>query len=147
MEHTGKILIALLGFSGFLLAGYIRNHKQKMTPLVCPLEGSCEAVVHSDYSKILGIPVELLGMTYYAAIAILYSTAVLYPTLVNTQISYMVLSVSILAFFFSVYLTAIQAFVLHHWCTWCLFSAGICTSIFLLALIVMNQNILAVFIN
>ena len=147
MENAGKILIALLGFAGFLLARYIRTHKQRMTPLVCPLEGSCESVVHSDYSRIFGIPVELLGMIYYALIAILYSLSVLYPVLISTEISYIVLSVSIVAFLFSMYLTAGQAFVLHHWCTWCLFSASICTAIFLLALIVMNQNILNVFIN
>lgn len=147
MEHAGKILIALLGFAGFLLAGYIRKHKQKMTPLVCPLEGSCESVVHSDYSRILGIPVELLGMIYYSLIAILYSLSVIYPAMVNANVSYIVLGVSIIAFLFSAYLTAVQAFVLHHWCTWCLFSAGICTAIFLLALIVMNQNIVNVFIN
>jgi uncharacterized membrane protein len=142
MILVAKILIILFSFGGFGLAGYIRYTKKKAAPLVCPLEGSCDTVVHSDYSKIFGIPVELLGMAYYLLIALLYLAFSLFPFAVPAFLSYAVLGVTVSAFLFSLYLTAVQAFILKHWCTWCLISATICTAIFLLALYVADTKVL-----
>lgn len=133
MEMILEIVIALLGFSGFLLASYIRDTKKSSTPLVCPLEGSCETVVHSKYSFFLGIPVELLGIIYYGFVTLAYFFYAFFPGIMPGIISYLILGLSTAAFLFSLYLTAVQSFLLKHWCTWCLISAGICTAIIILA--------------
>jgi uncharacterized membrane protein len=135
-----KIFVALFASAGFMLALYIHRTKKNAAPLVCPLEGNCEQVVHSDYSKLIGIPVELLGLLYYAIIVILYFCFAFFPIILPAFASYAVLGLTITAFLFSVYLTAIQALVLKQWCTWCLFSAGICTIIFILAFLIANTK-------
>ncbi len=134
IETYIALLISALAVAGFSLALYIRSHKKEATPLVCPLNGKCEQVVHSKYSTLFGIPVEILGMIYYLIVAGTYLVSLMFPDLLHPYVNYVVLGITTAAFFFSLYLTALQAFVLKSWCTWCLFSAGICTLIFALVL-------------
>lgn len=140
MEIIGRLIILILASIGFGIASYIRGKKHKEAPLVCPLEGSCETVVHSEYSKFLGIPLELWGMAYYGSLSLFYAISFILPG-IPENISYIVLGISALAFLFSLYLTFIQAVIIHHWCTWCLFSAGISTLIFICSLVITNKNL------
>lgn len=142
-----EIVVALLGFSGFLLANYIRDTKKTSVPLVCPLEGSCETVVHSKYSNFLGIPVEMIGILYYGLITLVYFLLAFSPDILPDIFSYIIIGLSITAFLFSLYLTAIQSILLKHWCTWCLISAGICTAIFLLTSYISSSKILELIQN
>jgi hypothetical protein len=97
--------------------------------MVCPLGSDCHAVIESEFSHFLGIPVEMLGLFYYAAIAITYAIFIIVgnPSLL---VSFLVFLFSLLAFLFSMYLTFIQVFTLRQLCTWCLTSAGLTTLIF-----------------
>ncbi len=147
MDIIGDVLIALLAFAGFLIASYIRSTKRNATPLVCPLEGNCEQVIYSKHSKMFGIPLETLGIFYYAIISASYIFFIIFPNFEWPMVPYLLLCVSAIGFFFSVYLTAIQALVLKHWCTWCLFSAAICTVIFIIGIITMNQEIITILQN
>lgn len=125
-------VLVLLGLTGYLLAQYIyRKKNNKDQPLICPLRSNCDVVITSKYSKILGIPVEILGMMYYMAIAIFHAIVVAYPPLLSETIALVSMGISTLAFIFSIYLISIQAFVLRQWCTWCLCSAFLCAAIFL----------------
>ncbi len=123
-------LIVFTAFCGFLLAFYIRHKKSSSEKLVCPIGSDCDAVVHSEYSRFFGIPVELLGVLYYGLAAISYGIFLSAPYLVSPFILFAVLVVTTTALLFSLYLTFIQAFVLRQWCTWCLTSAGFCLIIF-----------------
>ncbi len=125
------ILIAL-GLFGFLLASHIHNKKIGKQKLVCPLRSDCDTVINSDYSKVLGIPVEVLGMFYYAFISIshgLYSLYTPYLTLNSPFFMFFlilflfVVFVSVCATLFSFYLIFIQAFKIKQWCMWCMGSA------------------------
>lgn len=138
-----QILIILSGVCGFLVARHIRNHKTKNTILVCPIRFDCHTVVHSDYSRFFGIPVEFLGMIYYALIALSYF--VLLPAsdsipflLVNSLIA-----VSLIAFIFSLYLIAVQIFILKKGCSWCIVSSIISAFIFILTITLYNLNYIA----
>ncbi len=114
-------IIIALGLFGFLLASYIHRKKSAKKKLVCPMRSNCETVIHSDYSKILGVPVEVLGMCYYAFIALSYGV---YHITYTSPIFLIVLSgISLSAVIFSTYLISLQAFVIKQWCTWCLCSA------------------------
>ena len=124
------IILILIGFSGFLIAFYIRTKKTKKRPLVCPLRSNCDTVIHSDFSKFFGIPVEILGMIYYALVTIYHGVLILCPEIASNLTVFISLIFSTGAFLFSIYLISIQAFVLKEWCTWCLFSAFLCASIF-----------------
>lgn len=120
----------LFGLAGFFLALYIYTTKQnKAKVLVCPIGGTCDAVVNSRYSKFLGLPVELMGILYYTLVVVFYSLLLLIPELFSEEILFFATAFSVVAFLFSVYLVFIQAFAIKHWCTWCLFSAGFTTYI------------------
>jgi len=51
------------------------------------------------------------------------------------------------AFLFSGYLTFIQAFSLKQWCTWCLGSAGLSTTIFILSSFVVDFSVITEFLT
>lgn len=130
-----NIAIIILSLFGLFIALYIRSHKTKGNTLVCPIGHTCDPVIHSEYSRFLGIPVEILGMIYYLAVSVVYigSTTAFVP--IPVLVENIVAIMSVLAFLFSIYLTLIQAFILKQWCTWCLFSASICGTIFLLVIL------------
>jgi uncharacterized membrane protein len=123
-------VVVLLASAGFLIATYIRHKKTTAAPLVCPIGHTCDEVVHSDYSRFFGIPIELLGMAYYAFIAFSYGVMMVRPELAFPLVTFLLLMLSTVGFLFSLYLTFIQAFALRAWCTWCLISAALCTLIF-----------------
>ena len=131
-SEFGPIIFALAGFS---LAAYVHYKKKTAQPLVCPLNGKCEEVVTSKYSKFFGVPVESLGMAYYALVTVVYALHVLVPSLLSDTVIFLMTGVTIGAFVFSLYLIFIQAFILRKWCTWCLFSAGFSTLIFITAVL------------
>lgn len=124
---------AVFALAGFFLASYVYIKKQKKENLVCPMNGKCDDVVNSRYSKFLGIPVELMGIFYYAAIILFYSYIIINFDTVSAGFEFFITGMTVGAFIFSVYLVFIQAFILRKWCTWCLFSAGFSTMIFVTA--------------
>ncbi|HCB35168.1 MAG: hypothetical protein A2W52_04035 [Candidatus Taylorbacteria bacterium RIFCSPHIGHO2_02_49_25] len=125
------IFLTAAAFGGLLLAAFIHFKKRLHTTLVCPIGHSCDPVVHSDYSRFMDIPVEILGIIYYTIIVVAYSTLLAMPTLHETALlAPTLLGLSAVAFLFSLYLTAVQAFILKEWCTWCLISAALCAIIF-----------------
>ncbi len=126
-----SIVVALLGFS---LSFYIWQSKKKNKPLICPLKSDCEAVVKSDFSKLFGIPLEILGLLYYATTAISYATFLYYPVWKTPLVTFSFLIVTTIAFLFSLYLTAVQAFAIRQWCVWCLTSATLCAVLFIITI-------------
>lgn len=134
MELLSKILILAASFFGFYVAWYIRRHKKSGEKMVCPLDSDCENVVHSDYSKFLGIPLEFMGMAYYTIIFMTYVVETWKPGSLPLIATQMVLGTTAAAFVFSIYLIGIQLFKLKEWCTWCLISASMCLIIFITAI-------------
>jgi uncharacterized membrane protein len=126
-----KLAIFALGVCGFLVARHIYKHKKpNQSPLVCPLKFDCHTVVHSDYSKLFGIPVEILGMLYYSLLAISYLFFLLTPTTLHIVYVTIVAVLSMIAFIFSLYLIGVQIFILKKGCFWCYVSALICVLVF-----------------
>jgi uncharacterized membrane protein len=130
-----RIAIFILGVCGFLIARHIRQHKISETPLVCPVGFDCHAVVHSDYSKFLGAPVEILGMVYYAFISTTYLSFVFLSNILPNALISPIVALSVTAFIFSVYLIGVQIFILKKGCSWCIVSTIITALIFVLTLV------------
>src|SRR3989344_4608754 len=129
-QGAAYTIIIFLAFIGFLIATYIRHHKKNVKEaLICPLKANCDTVIHSDYSRFLGIPLEVLGMIYYGLLALSYGLLIVFPSFGIPLIVSGLMVASICAFLFSIYLTIVQAFVIKNWCTWCIISATICAAI------------------
>jgi len=127
------IPIIFLAFIGFLISFYIFLKKRGKEHLSCPLEAECDKVIHSKFSYFWSIRVEILGMIYYALVSLGYGLESYYPLIFQGWPTVILLSLTIGAFLFSLYLTFIQIFTLKKYCSWCLVSAFICTLIALTA--------------
>lgn len=134
MSDLLRLLIASVALGGFFIAFYIWRQKHRVETLVCPLHSNCETVIHSAYSTFLGLPLEWLGMFYYAVVAISYVSFLFSPAARALNLMLLISWVTVAAFLFSLYLTYIQAVKLREWCTWCLISALFCSIIFLASL-------------
>ena len=120
-----------MALGGFSLAVFIFTSKQKAKPIACPMDGHCDAVVRSEFSKFFGIPVEIFGILYYATIVLAYSVFYFRSDLAIPLVAFSMFGLTFFSFLFSLYLTFIQAFSLKQWCVWCLTSAGLSSFIFL----------------
>ncbi|KKU76744.1 MAG: Vitamin K epoxide reductase [Parcubacteria group bacterium GW2011_GWA2_47_64] len=131
METFLNLFLITAALGGFVLAFFIFISKRKAKPIACPLDGHCDDVVRSEFSKFFGVPVEILGMLYYAAAAAAYSIFYFYSGLAVPLAAFAMFGLASFSFLFSLYLTFIQAFNLKQWCVWCLASAGLSSFIFL----------------
>ncbi|OGI94968.1 hypothetical protein A3A03_02230 [Candidatus Nomurabacteria bacterium RIFCSPLOWO2_01_FULL_40_18] len=138
-----RVAIFVLGVCGFLVARYIYTHKKARKSLVCPIRFDCNTVINSDYSKFLGIPVELLGMIYYALVTIAYFVFIFGGEVVPGPIIGIFITVSLGAFIFSLYLIVVQIFILRKGCSWCIVSSVISVTIFILTIFAYNFNSIA----
>ncbi|HTO73804.1 MAG TPA: vitamin K epoxide reductase family protein [Gemmatimonadales bacterium] len=126
---------ALLSLCGALLAAYLYLYKTgRIGTLACGT-GSCEMVQFSPYAQVLGVEVSLIGLLGYLVLLIC-SIAALQAAPDQRPASVRALFIlSGLGVAFSAYLTAIELFVLHAICRWCVGSAVIITLIFITALL------------
>ena len=139
-----RIMIFILGLCGFMVARHIHKHKKAdQTPLVCPAGFDCHTVVHSDYSEIMHIPLEIFGMIYYAFLSLFYLYFIFSPEIIPNVISLFLLLASLGAFLFSIYLLVVQIFILKKGCSWCILSFLIATLIFILTALTYNFSFIA----
>ncbi|MCE9548780.1 vitamin K epoxide reductase family protein [Candidatus Nomurabacteria bacterium] len=130
-----RTAIFVLASCGFLVAKHIYKHKKaNQKPLVCPIRFDCNAVVHSDYSKLFGVPLEVFGMLYYCLISFSYLFLVFMPSAMPAFLINLLIGLSCFAFLFSVYLISVQIFILKKGCSWCIVSAFISMIIFILTI-------------
>jgi uncharacterized membrane protein len=105
--------MASIGIALMLFLLYQHYHASSLA--VCNITDkiSCDLVNKSEYSTLLGIPVALLGALFF--LVLLLSI----PRLENKVVLRWVARVSTLALAFGLYLSFIEAFVLHEWCIFC----------------------------
>ena len=128
-----RVAIFVLGLCGFAVARHIYKHKSNnKNPLVCPIRFDCHTVVHSDYSKFFGIPVEILGMFYYGIVFVSYFFLIFLQEAMPVALVNFTIALSSVAFLFSTYLIGVQIFILKKGCSWCIVSAFISALIFAL---------------
>ncbi|GIW66610.1 MAG: hypothetical protein KatS3mg095_0508 [Candidatus Parcubacteria bacterium] len=126
---------------GLLISYHIYKHKYKKKPLVCPLKAKCDPVIHSEYSKFLGIENTILGFIYYGFILIFYVLFLIF-NFSNYFLEFFVFNLSLFAVLFSIYLTFIQLFKLRKFCSWCLLSALFCFLILISSYVVYKDTII-----
>jgi uncharacterized membrane protein len=111
--------LTLLGLTlvGVAVASYLTYiHYAGIKPLCGRNGGGCEIVQTSEYSKLAGVPVALIGLIGYVAIL----TSLLAPESENTRLATVALAV--VGFGFSAYLTYREIYSIHHICEWCISS-------------------------
>ena len=128
VRYRGVSLLALVGL--FVSVYLLLYHMGFYGVLACGA-GSCETVQASKYAKFLGISVPAWGVAFYGAVFVL--ALMLQAGRAETSLPGRLLAAAALGgLCFSIYLTAIELFVLHAVCMWCVVSAILAVCIFLL---------------
>lgn len=122
-DDTLRRATAVLSVAGIAVAGYLTYvHYADLEPVCVGGGGGCAIVQASDQSRLLGIPVALLGLLAY--ITILGTTAS------RTEPARMLAAlVAFVGFGFSVYLTIESVTVIEATCQWCLASLALMTAL------------------
>lgn len=125
--------ITLLGLIGLFMSVYLLLYTLGFYGRLMCGTGHCEVVQASEYARFLTLPVPAWGTAWYLGV---FGAAVLMIQRGLDEWDLLGRFLALLAtggLLFSAYLTAIEAFVLHVFCRWCLVSAALAVLIFLLA--------------
>jgi len=128
-----------IGISFFL--SHVRNTAKGRKHTTCPPYYDCHLVVASKYADFFGLPVEILGIMYYALMLFAYIAIAVFPVIHLPIVTFALLVITTIAFCFSLYLTLIQLVSLKKICVWCIASALLCTVIFTSALALAGSNL------
>jgi uncharacterized membrane protein/predicted DsbA family dithiol-disulfide isomerase len=98
-----------LAASAMLMVDYVRP------PVFCADQGSgCDVVRHSVFAHPFGVPLPIPGVLFFVA---LLGASLLGP---RERARRLLASLGLLGLLAGVALVAIQGFILHHWCPYCL---------------------------
>jgi uncharacterized membrane protein len=108
-----RLAAGLLALAGLAVAGYLTWVHFDDAALVCVAGGGCETVQQSEYAETAGIPVAMLGLGSYTAVLglVIWDTS-------NARLGAAMLA--LVGLVFSLYLLALQLFVIDAVCVWCL---------------------------
>jgi uncharacterized membrane protein len=122
------VAIALLSFVGMFDALYL-SLKRNAGPIPCHVTRGCTQVITSSYSELMGIPISVFGLIFYIAV---FSLAIFEISGAGKTLHWIFWPATA-ALAISALLVGIQAFVLKNYCEYCLLSAILVLSIFLLS--------------
>jgi uncharacterized membrane protein len=122
-----RFTMIAIGTVGLGVASYLTYVHYSGGPILCLKGGGCETVQHSIYSKLVGVPVALIGLIGYIVIL----ASLLAPDGESTRLA--TLSFTVVGFAFSLYLTGRELFSIHAICPWCVSSAVMMTLLTLMS--------------
>lgn len=131
-------VIQLLAVPGLLLSFYMWLYHEEMLVAACGASGwdNCGVVSGpgAPYASIGPIPVAVVGFVGYAVIFLLVWLKDFVP-LVDDYLPELLVGFTGLAMLFTLYLTALELFVIHALCRYCVVSAVFVLLMFLSALV------------
>ena len=126
--------IVLLALVGLLVATYLWLYKIGVLGELKCGTGSCEYVQTSPYAEVLGVPVAFIGVVGYVVLFLVGLVGLQPKFQEDRRVTTLLAVLATAGFGFTLYLTAVELFVLHAICRWCVGSAVIMTALWLLAL-------------
>jgi uncharacterized membrane protein len=116
-----RLAACVLTLAGIGVAAYLTYvHYAGLQPFCAGGSHGCERVQSSSYASVGGLPVALLGLAGYVAIAV----ALVAP---GERARLAATALAVTGFGFSAYLTYLELFVIDAICQWCVASAVILT--------------------
>jgi len=139
--RLGRTLVAILVLSlaGLAVSGYLTWVYTSNAVALCFGSGGCDAVQHSPYARLLGIPIPALGAVGYLMLTGLAGAALRLKRQ-QEMLVLALLGVALVGVLFSGYLTYLELFVIRAICTWCVVSAVIMLLTFLLTVHAYRQT-------
>ena len=116
------MVVAGFALAGALIALYLALYSLGLSPLVCPTTG-CEAVQASPYSKWLGVPVAAYGLAWFVLVLLVAVTGLWVEWLGHVRVQTALIAMTATGLLAYVPLTALEVFVIHALCFWCVTSS------------------------
>jgi uncharacterized membrane protein len=115
-------IAVVLAIVGLAIAGYLTYVHYAGIKSICEIAHGCEKVQSSEWSKLVGVPVALLGLVGYVGI--------LASLFVRGEVGLIAAAAqSLIGFGFSAYLTYRELFTIDAICIWCVGSAIVLTGL------------------
>ena len=118
-----NVVFTLLVVVGLIVAGYLAYIETTQSLAVCGPVGDCNTVQASNYATILGIPIAILGLVNYLAVGLLWFLQSRVREEQRQLVWLGLMGLTFVGVVFSIYLTALELFVIRAVCAWCLTSA------------------------
>ncbi|NCP85879.1 vitamin K epoxide reductase family protein [bacterium] len=117
--YWGAIFAALAGIA---ISIYMTIFKLTDNAAMCLGNGGCSVVNASKYSEIYGIPLGIIGLIGYAAIALVLWFEQKHP-LLHKYGNMLAMGMSVTGVLYSAYLTYLEIYVIKALCPFCVASA------------------------
>jgi len=132
-KRLTQITIALT-IVGLLVSIYMTIYKITANDSMCLGSGDCSTVNASRYSEVNGIPVGLIGVVGYLSILAIHWLE-RRNEFFETNGSMIFFGVSLIGFFFTLWLVYVEVALLKAYCPFCITSQVTMTLIFILSVI------------
>lgn len=138
MKSKKVFLIIILAASilGLADAVYLTVQHYSNAVVPCTILNGCGVVLGSPYAVIMGAPLSLVGAFYYLAVFVL--TLIVWRGKNNLLKKLWMLVLG--GFLFTLYFIYLQIFVIEAWCIYCLGSALMTTTMFLLLNFLVSES-------
>lgn len=141
MQRREHLLLAVT-ILGLLISGYLSYAKLFNTATVCiGGSGSCELVQNSVYAYFLGIPVAYFGFLTYVGLLVLLLAKMGDWNQWGHLATMGYFALALFGTIFSAYLTYVELFILGDICQWCIASALVTVTIFVLSAFWLRQDL------
>ncbi|HEX9121677.1 MAG TPA: thioredoxin domain-containing protein [Terriglobales bacterium] len=137
MRRSITFALSLLGLFDSLYLLWV--YASPAHPMVC-LGGGCDQVRASRFAHIAGVPTPLFGVVMYGVLALLIFAEPLVAPASGALLRRAVAVIAALGVIASAALTAIEAFIVHAWCVWCVVQAIAVTIIFIVSLTLLGSR-------
>jgi uncharacterized membrane protein len=141
-ELAGLRLAVWLSLAGYILGGYLLlNHLGVSDATFCKVGtvSDCDFVNRSQYSRILGVPVALMGTAGFLGVAVFATARLLdHRSTLGTLARPALSAAAAGGILVGIYLTAIELFVLSTLCLLCVSSFAL----FLVVVFLMRRSLL-----
>ncbi len=121
--------LIFLSVIGLIITSYISIAHARNKKVVCPINSSsCNVVLDSEWSNILGIKNEFLGLVYYISIIV----GVILINQGYFAILNIIKAATTISTLYSIFLVIVQARIIKEFCFYCICTTIINVAIFML---------------
>jgi len=125
----------VLAVAGMSVSAYLTYSHYADQSIMCAGLSGCDAVENSEYSKLVGIPVALMGALFSAGLLALALSRMARLPLAEEWAPLAAFSMTLSGVAFAAYLTYLELFVIEDICIWCTTFAAIVTVAWLITLV------------
>jgi len=126
------MLAALVALAGLFVATYLTLYKLGIVGTLSCSVGSCETVQLSRWATLLGLPVAVWGVGYYALVFVLTLAGVQERFAESRGLALALVLLTGWGLLFSAWLTYLELFVIDAICQWCVVSAVLAAALFVI---------------